>query len=80
MRNKKALVSRKTTGLVKSFEHNDFKPFLVKNQLFCSFCKCNLIDDSITFRRISACADCLEKFIIFDKNLREYYAKTRGRK
>ena len=78
IKNKKALVSPKTKGLIKSFEQSEIiKRFPIKNQDVCSFCCGEMIDDSIVFKGISACVICLQKFSILDANLREYQAKRR---
>ncbi len=78
IKNKKALVSPKTKGLIKSFEQSEIKRFPIKNQDVCSFCCGEMIDDSIVFKGISACVICLaESFRYLMQDLREYQAKRR---
>jgi hypothetical protein len=79
MTNKKALVFSETKGLVKSCLQRNSKPFSYENQDLCSFCLGEMIDDSIRFKGIAACSECLRKLAIFDANLRNYFAVYRRR-
>lgn len=72
----KRVVSAKDNPFNK-FEIGNFKSNLNfvpnKNQTFgCSFCKQNLSDNSITFKGISACPNCLLMWSKLDKDLRQY--------
>lgn len=75
----KALVFGETKGFIKSFDQPKTKPFPFKNQDVCSFCGGELMDDSIRFKGISACANCLQMFSILDTNLRDYQTKRNGK-
>lgn len=72
MENEKALVSGETKGLDKSFERFHFKPYQIRKQDVCSFCARELTDGAVRFKGISACANCLERWKVFDENLRQY--------
>jgi hypothetical protein len=79
MTNKKAPVFGETKGLIKSYLQKDSKSFPNENQDVCSFCLGEMIDDSIRFKGIAACSECLRKLAIFDANLRNYFAVYRRR-
>lgn len=78
MENKKALVSPKTKGLEKSFEQLHFKPNQFRNQDVCSFCEGCLTDGAVRYKGIAACAHCLERWKVFDENLRQYLTAKGG--
>lgn len=77
MTNKKALVFGETKGLDKSFEQLHSKPYQFINQDVCSFCEGCLTDGAVRFKGIAACAHCLERWTIFDENLRTFAAERK---
>lgn len=66
MKNKAALVFGETKGLNKKSENQD---------VCCSFCARELTDGAVRFKGIAACANCLERWKVFDENLRQFIAE-----
>ncbi len=78
MKNEKAIISAKDygskTNLKNTLTMNYLTPTQNKFQYHCSFCACELSNNSVRFNGVGACPACDDLAHLWVKSLRQYAA------